>query len=973
MRNKLLSAAARVAVVGLLAVSAFGSPPQNVVTTLADYEDSSIAIRISGVRRVLAADCALSYSAIPARGQRSLTVEVGATQTGASAAVDLRFRIAKPFAQADRLATYAWINEGYAEIGFRIRDAADRIFETTPKPIGNKSRWVRLDTALTKDVLTLVAPKPAQGAKTPAMEWPIEVLGYRVVTRDIGRQTVYIDDLEVEHRASGAEVLQGEFVFSNPTRVYEPGALVRAGVFLENLSRKIALPLSVDVAWLLADGTELTSARKSITLPPSGESFRSRQPVDFSQRVLEPGLYRLVARVSGPGWSTPAVVESTIAVMTSNRALPRGRETFFGIRSNLLRESPVDQDIEIAIAREIGVQLLALDVPWRAIEPSPGRHEFRLLDEVVDLLIERDIAVMLILVDRPEWLEADADKAWQHQVQILDTLAQRFGKRVTAFMPLLPNPQGEDWERLLQLEKKLKDVESNATLMAPPIAVDATKTLNIPADVRDKLPLVFETTGPSTPAVADLIAFGQRNDIQWKAPTRWLHESDTAAGAGDDAETILRHFMQGAAKGVGGVIWFDLRDDSAQPDQLDKQRGLVRRDFSPRDTLIGFANAVGMLHGLVYAGEVVGTPEEFDSATFIGGQTQVGVFFPKPNRILPALIAPRALVPGEVSILNFARVEQPQFGPLDASLSPMMERPFFTALFMERAQGEAQFALARPWIRAPQVVLCDEKAELHVEIDAIESLSRSYVQLLIPDDAGITSSASSRLLRAKRGETLPFDATLSHTGTTPLKPTTLTLRARIEGETYEVPIRLEPLHRVAAAKRNEPLSDERFNVGLLEARVSAGRKPAKLAVYIGYERRELRIEVDLPAALVPGAYLDFGLAEENANLHQQARITHLRTTPALEPLASTDSAALRSWRCRRLDSGGASGAGRLEITIPTRSLEASSLKPGMRFLAAITLVIPPTDAAASPVVQQWGSGVGDPRRTLGYKWLVLGE
>ena len=978
MSSRLPSAVGCAAVAMLASVSAWGNPPQNVVTTLADYEDNSIAIEIADTQRVLAADCAISHAAIPARGQRSLMVEIGATQPHTSAAFDLRFRIAKPFAQADSLATYAWINGGYADVAFRIRDATDRLFETKPKPLETTGRWVRLDSPLTRDVLTLVSPRPAKDAAAPSLQWPIEVVGFRVYTREVGRQTVFLDDLEVEHRASGAEVLQGEFTFSNPTRIYEPGARVRAGVFLENLSRKIALPLSVEVAWLTADGLELTNAQKSITLPPSGESFRSRQPVDFSQRVLEPGLYRLVARVSGPGWSTPAVFESTIAVMTSNCALPRGRETFFGIRSNLLRESPVDQDIEINIAREIGVQLLALDVPWRTVEPSPGRREFRTLETIIDRLSEHDIAVMLILVDAPGWLNVNAESAWQRQAELMEALVQRFGKRVTSFMPLLPKTTGgkalddSDWQRLVDLQERLKHVEPAAVLMAPPIAVSGGASMSIPAAARDALPLAFETEGQCTHAESDLIAFGKRNDIAWNSSMRWFHDADSAPNAGSDAETILRYYMRGVIEGVGGVVWFDLRDDSAQPDRLDMQRGLVRRDFSPRMMLIGFANAVGMLHGLVYAGPVTGTPTEFNSALFIGGQTQVGVFFPKPNRVLPGLIAPRAIVPSQLTILDFARVEQPQFGPADAPLAQVMDRPFFVALFAERAQSEAQLVLARPWVRVPQVLLCGQQAELHVEIDAIDNLTRSYAQLLVPDGAGLESSASSRLLRASRGETILFDATIKRTGGNQTESIFITLRLRIEGETYEIPIQVAPLYQVAALERGASLIAPQFEVGKLRPRTPTDRKLANLAVRVGYERRELRLLVDLPKQLAAGVYLDFGLAAEEAEQYYQARITGLDSAPTVEPLASTDASALRPWQCERVHDAAGATTG-LEITVPTRALDVSSLRAGMRFLAAVTLVEPPADTATSPTILQWGTGIGDPRRTLGYMWLTLAE
>ena len=73
-------------VLGLLFLTPGSRGDEPVVTTLADYEDDSIATTIADVHNVLETDCSASMAAIPARGQRSLVVEIGATKPNASAA-----------------------------------------------------------------------------------------------------------------------------------------------------------------------------------------------------------------------------------------------------------------------------------------------------------------------------------------------------------------------------------------------------------------------------------------------------------------------------------------------------------------------------------------------------------------------------------------------------------------------------------------------------------------------------------------------------------------------------------------------------------------------------------------------------------------------------------------------------------------------------------------------------------------------
>ena len=146
-------------VLGLLFVTPGSRGDEPVVTTLADYEDDSVAATIADVRNVLETDCGASMAAIPARGQHSLVVEIGATRQNASTACDLRFRLATSFQQADRVATYTWIMQGAVDIAFRVRDAAGRVFETPPLTLRTHNRWVRLVADLRSNKLELAGPR----------------------------------------------------------------------------------------------------------------------------------------------------------------------------------------------------------------------------------------------------------------------------------------------------------------------------------------------------------------------------------------------------------------------------------------------------------------------------------------------------------------------------------------------------------------------------------------------------------------------------------------------------------------------------------------------------------------------------------------------------------------------------------------------------------------------------------------------
>jgi hypothetical protein len=963
---------------GLLVQTTGARADHPVVTTLADYEDDSVAALIADVENVAESDCRVSVAAIPARGQRSLVVEIGATKPDASAACDLRFRLATPFAQADRVATYAWITQGAVELAFRVRDATGQLFETPPLSLRTRNRWVRLTAELSPKNLR---PVTARGRRADSeLSWPIQVEGYRIRVREIGLQMVYLDDLEVEHRVAATGMLRGEFKLARPTHIFEPGALVRAAIVLENSSRASALPLSVQMAWLRGDGHELTVATAPVNLPAAREGYRSRQPVDFTQRIDDPGLYRLLARARGPRWTTPAIFETTIAVSYSNRSLPRGRATFFGVQANLLREPAADQLLEIDMAREIGVQLLALETPWRVIEPSPGAFEFAALDGLINRITQHDIAPLLVLGDPPRWLRTPNTDFWDRQTALLEALAQRYRERVPAYQPLAPEPgrlTDADLAALAQIERRVSAVRSTIEICTPPVRVpsDDPTSVDLPRLPGDsRLQLAFETRGDSAAAIAALAEFARAHELRWTTRHRWFHRAEPLPDSGGtrDAVTLLRHYLRAAREGVAGLVWDDLRDDTSDPRFSAAMRGLVQRDFSPKSPLLSFANTVGMLHGLLYVGEAPGAGAEFESALFIGGQRQVMVLCPKPNRILPAVLVPYQTVEGDLAVFDFDR----RLKPLTRSAAPPLaetdQTPFFLTLNALRAQSAPKLGLARPWLRVPAAVYCASQATFRIELDAPVHLRRSYLQVILPDNAPVTSSLSSRSLRAEAGHTLSLDVTLTHTGNDPWRPVDMTIRLRLEGTSLAIPVTVHPLATVEQLGSSGQIGDPRFRLGRLARPDAEDDSVFSAPLHAAYDRSTLHLAVALPPGSPADATLHLGLALEGADTHSEISAAGPAHRPHLLPTRGTPPDRVASWHSQVADMQTARGR-LFQLTIPARSLGLSSFQPGTRLLLAARYAEPQPGSAAAPLTLEWGRGLTGGRSTTGYRWLELGE
>lgn len=979
-----------------LAPSARAQPLEPVVTVLADFEDDSIAPAIGDLQNAAASDCAAKPALIPARGQRCLAIEIGATAKDAYAACDLTFRVVTTFAQADRIAAFCWIKQGAAGVAFRVRDARGQVFETAVQPVRQFDRWVRIEADLTRENLRrIAASSPPRGAALPAsqpaapwdefgdhaIQWPVELRGFRVVAPQMGKQLLFIDDIQVEHRAAPADTISGHFTFDRPTKIYAPGRTVAAKVNLENRSRTRPLRLAVELGWFRPDGTVLRTQQGNVQLPASGIDFRARQAIDFSLKLDEPGLYRLVARVRAAAWKAPNVFETIIAVQPSNRDLPRGRSTFFGVRTNLLREPRADQLLEIEAARDIGAHLLAIDVPWRLIEPKRDTFDFAALDPLVDAVATHGVAVMLSLTEPPEWLAGDSAALPARQALLLEALTARFGAKVQYYQ-LLPPPPGEPFTAtaaaLTELQSRIAKLRPEVRVVAAPAALDAATPAPAPAETAALSPAewAYESQGPIPAARRALANFGRAVDggggkVAWAANHRWFHVAGPLIGAGHlaDAEELLNFFVDAAAAGVSGLVWFDLRDDDNDPASPARQNGLLQRDFSPKATLWGFASAVGLLTGLRHAGEVHGAPPEFWAALFVGSAEQMALLQPRPNRIRPAVLAPIRGVPGQFTAQDF---ERRSLRLLESGGPPLLLTPGGPAavtLKLESAQPLPQIGFAKPWIRVPAMVFADPARPFTVEIDPPLRLQRSYLQIVVPDGAPYTSSLTARALSGPAGETIATEVQLTPRAAAPFTRATLVLKLSLEGQTLEVPLDVRPALAIGAAPATVSLTAPERRIAELSPR---GDEPpaARGQIFGAWTPEALRIAIQIEddRPIAGSDRLLIGIAQEGADAHFEVTLAATDKGPALEHAFGHPGPALRNWRVTAEPA--AAGQPRIwTLTIPAAAFGPEPFGAGRHVLLAARYADRDRGDAATELV--WGGGLDGGRSTADFTWLRL--
>ncbi|MBP7747743.1 MAG: hypothetical protein KA383_16625 [Phycisphaerae bacterium] len=964
------------AAAGLLAHPPCVVADEPAFTVLADFEDASVAAQIAEARNVLASDCRVGRVAIPARGQGSLTLEIGATTHAVSVACDLTFREPTRFSQADRVSTYCWINEGENGIAFRVRDARGQLFESPVQIVKLPHRWVPVSADLKPDKLQRVRG-------TEPLAYPLQIQGYRVTTDRLGKQSVFFDELLVEHRVRPQELIQGGFEFDEPTRIYEPGSDIRAAVLLENRSRQTALNLTVDLAWMRPDGTVLQTQRAELNLPASGVDFRSRRKLDFSQRIREPGLYRLVAQARASAWSTPNAVETSIAVTPSNRRVSRGRSTFFGVRTNLLREPELDQLLEISVARDIGVNLLALDAPWRLIEPKAGAFDFTLLDPIIPI-VSRDMATLLVITEPPEWLPPDPAARVQPLNALITALAGHFGERLVRFR-LEAAAVGQatlaaQLEAVAALRARLAETHPKIDVLPPPIRVAADAPdfdLAAFARANPHLPLGFETTGDSTTSLRALEAFRAQTGLEWHPSYWWSHLSEPLIGPGhfSDAEDVLRHYVRAARAGVATLTWFDLRDDDNESAEPATRRGLIRRDFSPRTPLLGFASAAGILTGHRCSGPLPGTPDAFESALFIGVKRQVAVLLPHPNRLLPIALVPVSTSPGDFTVQDFERRSRTVVTSSAPPLVPTIPRPLFLTLALKQAETEPALTLAPPWFRVPATVFYGTNTSFELELDAPRNLQGSYVQLRLPKPSPLAASASAVAMRGAAGDTIRQVITLTPQPGEPPRPVELTLRLSLEGETIDLPLAARPLTNLLPAG-DRKLTEPTFRVAALTP-AAQQRATASVSVHGAYTPAAIELALLIEDdRLVPfsadaharesGDQLLIGITRVGSDALTQVRVAPADTAPQPQALHTTSAGQLAGWRCT-VDAP-ATGPRILSFTIPASTFGAGPFAPGDLLLLAIRYADDDADGFPAAMLS-WGGGLDGSHSTLDYQWL----
>ncbi|MCA9245255.1 MAG: hypothetical protein KDA32_14965, partial [Phycisphaerales bacterium] len=468
----------RTAMIMQLAIMcAANSPAAKIVSVLADFEADDFLTSAEGLVASVPTDWTIEPAAIPARGQRSLAITAASTKPNPGAVIRLQYRNPARFEQADLVSARAWLNQGAAQVAFVVEDALGRSFSTTPADIGGVRRWAELRSKLDRDALGKPRGQtPDAAPDIEPVQWPLEIVGIEVRFAGAGRHTLYFDDFEIEHDVAPIDIVRGEFFTDRMSPVVDDGAEARFVFSLENRSKTEPVNGALDLTLYAPDGAKIAEERRTVTLPPKGADYRSKQTFPFSRATEDAGFYRAVARLTSG--ATPSVEWSHgLIVLPQRPDAVRGRDQLFGVRAALFDQTPVDRLFEIEAAAALGAHLIAIETPWDLIQPRNDPPSLDELERLAKWAIDRRLEPMIVLTRPPSGLPAGEPGA--NQERLLAAIVGRLGRGVRHYQ--LASEPGVDMNKVaMRVRAKLASLLDDVVILAP----DQTDTSTGPAAVR---------------------------------------------------------------------------------------------------------------------------------------------------------------------------------------------------------------------------------------------------------------------------------------------------------------------------------------------------------------------------------------------------------------------------------------------------------------------------------------------------------
>jgi len=325
------------------------------------------------------------------------------------------------------------------------------------------------------------------------------------------------------------------------------------------------------------------------------------------------GIYKLGNE--GSASARPRSAPATPVPGGSRTAIP----DTLGFNVHFLVPSPG----ELELIRDSGVRWVRMDFNWRGTERKAGVYDFSAYDAFLAALDQNRLKAVLIL-DTPNPLYDNgappkSDGAVQAFAQWAAAAVSHFKGRGVLWelwnepeSSAYPIAQRNAYLKLaLATGAAIKAVAPNEQFMGPATAGAAVAYAvgclqagmskywtAVSIHPYSATPEAFLARVPGlTPAVAPLPLYSS----EWGYSTAGGANYDVVADEQIQAKYLSREFLVNAAGGIGLSIWYDWKDDGADPTNKQHHFGVVHSDLSPKPAYKAAKTLTSRLDGYVFS------------------------------------------------------------------------------------------------------------------------------------------------------------------------------------------------------------------------------------------------------------------------------------------------------------------------------------------------------------------------------------
>ncbi|HLX63095.1 MAG TPA: cellulase family glycosylhydrolase [Planctomycetota bacterium] len=306
----------------------------------------------------------------------------------------------------------------------------------------------------------------------------------------------------------------------------------------------------------------------------------------------------------------------------------------FGVNIHFVVPNPDELD---KLAKG-GFGLIRMDFPWAAIEKKKGEYEFSGYDKLVDALQQKHIRPLFILdygnSNYDGGVAPRNDESRAAFARFAAASAKHFaGKNIIWELWNEPNlsqfwkpaPSADDYAKLAHaVVPAMREADPKAIIVGPASSTFAWDYMEV-LGKQGALALFdavsvhpYRQENPET-VIADwarlralLTRYVPTRHVpmisgEWGYSTAWAKQSDERQG-----RYLVRQWLTNLSCGVNVNIWYDWRDDGADPKEPEHHFGTVFRDLQPKPAYLAAQKLVETLRGYRFVRRMsVGGEETF--------------------------------------------------------------------------------------------------------------------------------------------------------------------------------------------------------------------------------------------------------------------------------------------------------------------------------------------------------------------------